>query len=60
MKVAAFSEGSLIDKEIIQYSQLIQCLRKKSFDKGIISNVGNEDLEKEVTSLFPFLISRNL
>ena len=51
MKVASFIEGSLIDKEIIQYSQLIQCLRKKSFDKGIISNVGNEDLAQ---LLFPF------
>ena len=48
VKVATFKAGVLIDKEIVGYSQLIHCLNDKSFEKGIVSNVGNEDLEKEV------------
>ena len=57
VKVAVFKAGVLIDKEIVGYSQLIDCLKNKNFDKGIVSNVGNQDLEKEVVSLFPFLVS---
>jgi type III pantothenate kinase len=57
VKVATFQDKNLIAKDVLEYSELIQFLKAIKFKKGIISNVGNENLENQVLAIYPFIIS---
>lgn len=57
VKVAIFEEDLIIKKQILDYSKLIAFLKNVKFNKGIISNVGNDELHDQVIERYPFLIS---
>tara|TARA_Y100000385_G_C12989905_1_gene592305 strand:+ start:509 stop:1198 length:690 start_codon:yes stop_codon:yes gene_type:complete len=57
VKVATFSGSSLINNEVLEYSKLINYVKDLSFKYGIISNVGNQNLEAELLSIQPNFIS---
>ena len=57
VKVATFNEDFLLINEVLEYSKLIQYLKDLNFNSGIISNVGNQNLESELLNKYPNLIS---
>ena len=57
MKVATFNEDFLLNNEVVEYSKLIQYLKDLNFNCGIISNVGNQNLESELLNKYPNLIN---
>ena len=57
VKVATFNEDFLLNNEVLEYSKLIQYLKDLNFNSGIISNVGNQNLESELLNRYTNLIS---
>lgn len=57
VKVAVFKAGNLMNKEVLNYSDLHSYLSLIKFKKGIVSNVGNEDIENQILSSLPSIIS---
>ena len=55
-KLATFKGDSIVAKEVVEHSQLIQRLRTINFKKGIVSNVGNVELENKVLSAYSSII----
>tara|TARA_B100000900_G_scaffold384196_1_gene372832 strand:+ start:299 stop:1021 length:723 start_codon:yes stop_codon:yes gene_type:complete len=56
VKVATFSANKMVKKEVVEHSQLIHHLNTINFKKGIVSNVGNVELENKVLSAYSSII----
>ena len=56
VKLATFKGDSIVAKEVVEHKQLAQHLKKIKFKKGIISNVGNVELENKVLSAYSSII----
>ena len=57
MKVATFNGDLLLNNKVLAYSKVIHYLKDLKFDSGIVSNVGNQDLEQELLRAYPDLIT---
>ena len=57
VKVAIFNGDLLVNNKVLSSSKLIHYLKNLKFDSGIISNVGNQNLEKELLNIYPNLIT---
>ena len=58
-KIALFRENTFISKRVIDQLEVIDYIKKLVFDRGIISNVGNKNLEKKLLAYYPNLVSLN-
>ncbi|MDG2343253.1 MAG: type III pantothenate kinase [Flavobacteriales bacterium] len=56
VKLATFQSDSIVAKKVVEHSQLIQYLKTINFKKGIVSNVGNVELENKVLSAYSSII----
>ena len=56
-KLATFKDNAIVAKQVFEYDQLLLQLKKLNFTKGIVSNVGNADLEKNILCDYPTIIS---
>ena len=57
MKVATFKGNLLLNNKVLAYSKLIPYLKDLKFNSGIVSNVGNQNLERELLRAYPDLIT---
>ena len=58
-KIALFRENTFISKRVIDPLEVIDYIENLVFDRGIISNVGNKNLEKKLLAFCPNLVSLN-
>lgn len=56
-KLATFKDNAIVAKQVVEHDQLLLQLKKLNFTKGIVSNVGNADLEKNILCDYPTIIS---
>ena len=56
-KLATFKDNAIVAKQVVEYDQLLLQLRKLKFTKGIVSNVGNADLENNILCDYSTIIS---
>ena len=57
VKLSTFEDNEIVAKQVVEYDQLLLQLKKLNFTKGIVSNVGNADLEKNILCDYPTIIS---
>jgi type III pantothenate kinase len=57
VKLATFKDNAIVAKQVVEYDQLLLQLRKLKFTKGIVSNVGNADLENNILCDYSTIIS---
>ena len=57
VKLATFKDNAIVAKQVVEYDQLLLQLRKLKFTKGIVSNVGNADLENNILCNYSTIIS---
>lgn len=57
VKLSTFKDNAIVAKQVVEYDQLLLQLKKLNFTKGIVSNVGNADLEKNILCDYPTIIS---
>ena len=57
VKVATFNGDLLVKNKVLAYSNLIYYLKDLKFSNGIVSNVGNQNLERELLNIYPNLIT---
>lgn len=57
VKLSTFKDNAIVAKQVFEYDQLLLQLKKLNFTKGIVSNVGNADLEKNILCDYPTIIS---
>ena len=57
VKLATFKDNAIVAKQVVEYDQLLLQIRKLKFTKGIVSNVGNADLENNILCNYSTIIS---
>ncbi len=57
VKLSTFKDNAIVAKQVFEYDQLLLQLKKLNYTKGIVSNVGNADLEKNILCDYPTIIS---
>lgn len=57
VKLSTFKDNVIVAKQVVEHDQLLLQLKKLNFTKGIVSNVGNADLEKNILLEYPTIIS---
>lgn len=57
VKLSTFKDNLIVAKQVVEHDQLLLQLKKLNFTKGIVSNVGNADLEKNILLEYPTIIS---
>ena len=57
VKLATCKDNAIVAKQVVEYDQLLLQLRKLKFTKGIVSNVGNADLENNILCDYSTIIS---